>query len=132
MMYSYAFTLCRRAVVATLDLSAQNIHLLSTDHWLSDPRNVIVLNLSEPAWEGADASAIPSPLPMAAWCVSEVARWLEGSDMSGPASILRSQGVNGEDLVSFETAVQFSHDVGLSMFAARKILRLRDQHLAMP
>ena len=32
MMYSHAFTLCRRAVVATLDLSAQNIHMLSTDH----------------------------------------------------------------------------------------------------
>ena len=32
----------------------------------------------------------------------------------------------------FETAVQFSRDVGLIMFAAQKILRLRDQHLAMP
>ena len=69
---------------------------------------------------------------MASWCVSEVARWLEGGDMSGPARILQSQGVSGEDLVSFQTAAQFSHDVGLSMFAAQKILRLRDQHLALP
>ena len=49
-----------------------------------------------------------------------------------PASLLQSQGVNGEDLVSFETAVQFSRGGGLSMFAAQKILRLRDQHLALP
>ena len=131
MVYSYAFTLCRRAVVATLDLSAQSIHMLSTDHWLSDPRNVIVLRLTEPAWEGADASAIPAQLPMTSWRVSEVARWLEGSDMSGPASLLQSQGVNGEDLVNFGSAAQFPHGVGLSIFAVQKILRLRDQHLAM-
>ena len=106
--------------------------MLSTDHWLSDPRNVIVLSLTEPAWVGADASAIPAPLPMTSWRVSEVARWLEGSDMSGPASLLRSQGVNGEDLASFESAAQFSRGVGLSMFAAQKMLRLRDQHLAIP
>ena len=89
-----------------------------------------MLRLTEPAWEGADASAIPAQLPMTSWRVSEVARWLEGSDMSGPASLLQSQGVNGEDVASFESAVQFARDVGLSRFAAQKILRLRDQHLA--
>ena len=40
MMYSYVFTLCRRAVVVTLDLSAQNLHMFTKDHWLSDPLNV--------------------------------------------------------------------------------------------
>ena len=106
--------------------------MVTTDQWLSDPRNVIVLRLTEPAWLGADACAIPAQLPMTSWCVSEVARWLQGSDMSGPASLLQSQGVSGEDLVNFESAAQFSRDVGLSVFAAQKILRLRDQHLAMP
>ena len=37
MMYSYPFTLCRRAVVTTMDLSAKSLHLLSTDHCLSTP-----------------------------------------------------------------------------------------------
>ena len=36
MMYAYPFTLARRAVVATMDLSARNLHLLRTDHWLSE------------------------------------------------------------------------------------------------
>ena len=48
MMYSYALTLCRCAVVATFDLSARNLHMLSTDHWLADARHVVVLRLVEP------------------------------------------------------------------------------------
>ena len=35
-------------VVATFDLSASNLHLFKTDHWLSDPRNVIQLHLTSP------------------------------------------------------------------------------------
>ena len=51
MMYSYPFTLCRRAVVATMDLSASNLQYFSEHHWLSDKRNVIVLRLMEQAWQ---------------------------------------------------------------------------------
>lgn len=50
MMYSYPFTLCRRAVVATMDLSAANLQHFQKHHWLSDKRNVIVLRLAEQAW----------------------------------------------------------------------------------
>jgi hypothetical protein len=42
--------LCRRAVVATMDLSASSLDLLTSHHWLSDKRNVIVLRLESPAW----------------------------------------------------------------------------------
>ena len=73
-----------------------------------------------------------APTPMAAWTVSQVVHWLESSDMAGPASILQMQGVSGEDLLGFATAAHFSRDVGLSMFAASKVLRLRDQHLVKP
>ena len=31
---SYPFAVARRAVVVTMDLSARNLHLLDTDHWL--------------------------------------------------------------------------------------------------
>ncbi len=61
MRYAYPFTLARRAVVATMDLSAANLDLLRTDHWLSDPRNVRVLRLTEPAWEGGGAAEASEP-----------------------------------------------------------------------
>lgn len=51
MIYSYPFTLCRRGVVATFDLAAKNLDALTTDHWLSDRRNVIVLHLTETAFQ---------------------------------------------------------------------------------
>ena len=44
MVYSYPYTLCRRAVVVTFDLAAANLHLLRTDHWLQNPHNVIQLH----------------------------------------------------------------------------------------
>ena len=50
MRYAYPFSLCRRGVVATMDLSAKNLDLLSSDHWLSDRRNVIQLALVEQAY----------------------------------------------------------------------------------
>ena len=56
MMYSYGFTLCRRAVVVTMDLSAKNLHMLATDHWLANSTNGVALLLSEPAGESDDAA----------------------------------------------------------------------------
>ena len=50
MMYAYPFTLCHRAVVVTMDLSAANLQYFSNHHWLSDKRNVIALRLSTRAW----------------------------------------------------------------------------------
>ena len=34
MVYSYKYTLARRAIVATFDLSAENLDLFESDHWL--------------------------------------------------------------------------------------------------
>ena len=47
MVYSYKYTLARRAVIATFDLSAKNLDALSADHWLSCSLNVIQLRLHE-------------------------------------------------------------------------------------
>ena len=47
MMYSYKYTLARRAVVATFDLSATRLDALTDDHWLQNPLNVIQLHLRE-------------------------------------------------------------------------------------
>lgn len=49
-VYAYPFTLANRAVIATFDLSAENLRELQTHHWLSDERNVLQLNLKEQAW----------------------------------------------------------------------------------
>ena len=99
MMYAYNYTLCRRAVVATLDLSASNLHMLTTDHWLKERKNVIVLRLSEPAWIGATpAPAVQPAEQMKAWCVAEVADFLRSADLEGPAAVCHANGVNGSDL----------------------------------
>ena len=47
MIYSYKYTLARRAVVATFDLSAKNLTALKVDHWLQNPLNVLQLHLTE-------------------------------------------------------------------------------------
>ena len=45
MIYSYKYTLARRAVVATFDLSAKNLSALANDHWLRNAFNVAQLRL---------------------------------------------------------------------------------------
>ena len=130
MMYSYEFTLCRRAVIVTLDLSANNLHLLKEDHWLSNPKNVLVLRLDEPAWTTGEATGPAETNDMATWAVADLARWLEAHDMAGPATHFRSQGVNGGDFLAFTTADELAHDLRTTPFVAKKVLRLRDAHLA--
>ncbi|CAE7397060.1 unnamed protein product [Symbiodinium sp. CCMP2592] len=49
-VYAYSFSFCARAIVATFDLSARNLDLLETDHWLSNRENVILLKLTEPVY----------------------------------------------------------------------------------
>ena len=51
MMYSYQYTLCKRAAVATFDLSAKNLDAFKSDHWLQNPLNVIQLWLEDTAFE---------------------------------------------------------------------------------
>ena len=45
MMYSYKYTLARRAVIATFDLSASHLEALSSDRWLQNPLSVVQLHL---------------------------------------------------------------------------------------
>ena len=42
MMYAFPFTLCRRAVVATMDNAANNLDYFNTHHWLSNRQNVML------------------------------------------------------------------------------------------
>jgi hypothetical protein len=131
MRYAYAFTLARRAVVATLDLSADNLHLLHTDHWLSDKRNVMVLRLTTACF-GPASSEDPPPVSkleeMQGWAVKTVAGFLEQADLQAPAALLRSNGVNGADLATL-THQQLVEELRLSPFAAGKVIAARDDFL---
>ena len=131
MMYSYPYTLCRRAVIATLDLSAANLKLFRTDHWLSNPENVIVLRLTQPAWgHGSDGQAPQRTAAetMARWTVADVVHFLEEADLDGPAEFCRQSGVAGADLLQL-TAAELIAEVRLSPFAARKVSSVRDAYL---
>ena len=72
MMYSYTYALCRRAVVATFDLSAKNLEALREDHWFKDPRNALQLWLEDTAYDDA-APALSPPLALP---VKWGAKWL--------------------------------------------------------
>ena len=130
MMYSYPFTLCRRGVVVTMDLSAKNLNLFQTDHWLSNSQNCLVLRLTEPAWEvlvqttaggGPQESAKDR---LAACSANDLRFLLEAQDMSGPAAHLFSQSVNGADFLAL-TETELVNDVRVTPFVAKKLLKAR-------
>ena len=101
--YAYPFTFARRAVVATMDLSASNLHMLRTDHWLADPRNVVQVWLRFPSWQKdglttkAPQEDRPQNLRMAEWSVEELAARVAREDCEGLARQLRANSVNGAD-----------------------------------
>ena len=71
-VYAYDYSFCRRAIVATLDLSAQHLDAFETDHWPPNALNAIVLQLTDKAYhEGpmlpdrrARPAATPEPVPV--------------------------------------------------------------------
>ena len=136
MVYSYPYTLARRAVVATMDLTARNLHLLKTNHWLKDPRNVCLLELTSPAWVihgNAQLAGQLDPSPreqMLSWSVQEVQEFFERGDAAGLGAILHANAVNGLDLLSFGHASDLVEALRLTPFAAKKVLLLRDQFLS--
>ena len=131
MMYSYDYTLARRGIVVTFDLSATNLHLFQTHHWLSRPENVIVLRLASTAWVRSTISLAASQEQtvqerVALWTVDEVARWLSSQDATGLADTFRINAVNGRDLLAFKDVWALTEGLRLTPFAARKLLSIRD------
>ena len=136
MKFSYPFTLARRAVVVTMDLSAANLHLFETDHWLCNRKNIIVVKLTETAFidvANDDVTRDPeSPdETLAKFTVSQVAGFLRSKDLAGPAQVLEANGVNGADLIAM-TAAQLQTELRMSVFAARKVIAARDAFQSAP
>ena len=65
----------------------------------------------------------------ASWTVDEVASFFCFQDAQGLANILSRNSVDGRDLCDFPSAGGLVKDLGLTLFAARKVLRLRDGYL---
>ena len=133
MMYAYPFTLCRRAVVATFDLSAANLEMLRTDHWLSDARNVLQLHLTAPAFDSPNAQVVGPTLTslerMSSWTVGELADFLAEEDLRGPAEDFKKAGVSGKDFLAWASPLELQTDLRLAPFTARKLLAVRDAFL---
>ena len=130
MIYSYPFTLARRAVVVTMDLAAKNLDFLRSNHWLKDPRNVSMVWLDESAWVGGVAARQPAGDAMRSWGVGEVVSFLQSRDAAGLAQALHQNAVAGADLLGFASWQEVARDLSMSAFAARKLLSLRDAFLA--
>ena len=87
--YSYPFSLARRGVVATIDLSARNLHMLRTDHWLADPGNTVQVWLKGRAWDANEQTVNnimvegPPRAPLQEWSTSELAARCIGEDAEG-------------------------------------------------
>ena len=101
-VYSYTYSFCGRAVVATFDLSASNLQALYDDHWLSNRQNVIVLWLKSPAYEAqVDVSVVGvlqppqaknavgwlPPRVLAVWPASFSTRRRRGDARVGPEKV---------------------------------------------
>ena len=82
-VYSYAYSFCGRAVVATFDLSAQNLGELESDHWLCNRDNVRLLKLNETAYVEPADMYLDSPPAHAA---QRKRRWIVFSPLRGPVS----------------------------------------------
>ena len=134
MIYSYPFTLARRAVVVSMDLTAKNLHLFHTNHWLKDPRNVCHVLLTAPAWEQPALAGLPAPSnrdAMQAWSVRDVVQFYESKDASGLATTLDQNAVCGSDLLAFGSWQEVQTELRLTPFAAKKAVSLRDAFLGM-
>ena len=129
MIYSYPVTLARRGVLVTMDLTAKNFAFLRSNHWLRDPRNVVQIWLSRPAWTSLAGDDIAQPRPVATWTVAEVVAFFESHDAAGLGQVLQRNSVTGADLLAFESSQGVATDLQLSPFAARKLLNLRNAHL---
>lgn len=135
-MYAFPFTLHRRAVVATVDLSARNLHLFETHHWLSNRENVLVLRLAGPSFMSLGDSAAAGLVEgaqsqgLASWSPPRLGAWLRSEHLHAAAEILERNGVTGEDF-SFMTEEDLTKGLRVLPWPAAKLLRLRESLLAV-
>ena len=67
---------------------------------------------------------------MESWSVDDLSTFLEGEDLSGPASAFRSAGVNGADFLLWTSEAALVEDLRVAPFTTRKLLSCRAKFLA--
>ena len=128
MRFAYPYTLARRAVVATMDMAADNIHMLTSDHWLANASNVLLLRLRALVPLGVGVGALSREEQLRGWTVAEVVSFLKANDLEGPSETIFTNGVRGSDFLDMPVEV-FTQDLRLSAFAARRIVAARSAFL---
>ena len=66
---------------------------------------------------------------MQAWTVDELGLFFSQQDAEGVAEMLRSNSVNGADLLELQTLQEIEEGLRTIPFVAKKILRLKDSFL---
>ena len=102
-------------------------------HWLSNPKNALVLRLDEPAWTTGEATGPAETNDMATCGVGGV-QSLQGGWRLTTWLVRRRTSVRKAPtevtVLAFTTADELAHDLRTTPFVAKKVLRLRDAHLA--
>lgn len=104
------------------------MHLLCSDHWLADPRNISLVRLMEPAFGLPLAPRPDNRTLMLHWAVADVVTFFETKDAEALGKSLAVNSMQGSDLLRF-TVDSLRKDLNLNTFAAQKICHPRDAFL---
>ncbi len=134
---AYRRWLYRVPFVATINYSTANLDYLRSHDWLSKAGNCVVVEFDKPPVEPvpgpialAESEAVVAPLEtLRGWSAADLRAFLSSRDLKGLADICDANGVNGEDLASFDLSTA-AHDLRLTPFQGRKLLASRDAFLA--
>ena len=99
-MYSFPYTFASRAVIATFDLGAKNLHMFETNHWLSNPKNVIVCRLTEKAFIEPVESPVGAESNVQGVPASASRAAPQKRSRTWVSSPLRNSGISEEELAS--------------------------------
>ena len=112
-----------------MDLSARNLHLLRSDHWLSDRDKVVLEWLTAPVF----GLGLPWRSPrdqMMSWSVAQVTSFFESKDAAALGDMLAANSVQGADLLKL-TSESLQEGLRFNSFGALKVCKLRDSFLQL-
>ena len=93
-----------------------------------------MLRLTDVAWERVRSPVTATPSKpsdvLRAWTAAEVCFFYGQQDAAGLSSALEQNAVTGADLLSFTWWTDLCHDLRMTPFSARKVLRLQDAFLS--
>ena len=129
---AYRRWLYRVPFVATVNYSTANLEYLRSHDWLKKPENCVLVELQAPPVVPAPGPSVllsqPSVLPpaeaMRRWSVADVKTFLCSRELRGLADACFTNGVNGEDLSTFDESA-LKTELCFTPFQAKKLLAAR-------